>query len=334
MGRPWRPQSLVCGSCGYRFGGGSVAVYGFQSIRPLPAPFRALTVPWRLLRTVMGRRSATPNPALYLVAAAAGLAIGTGLALVFGWPWWSVVLACAIALAAASGVFLATAFGYSSGPPGHDLRGDLLRALSPKRAQARADRLEAELFAHPPFALYGLRAQWSGLRQIGGAGSSGPRPRGITSVELLHGDPGPYGERPSLRVRSSTNDDLAHHRRDLEWRLFDQVSRPPPDASGVEMHLWNERRVEERRRRPPPRWSSVRIPVDGEPVAFDLLTERNCWVAVGRAGDVTVDIVAVSWPLDGLGLVRVPDATAYVQGTRQLREQRIREHRERTDGPS
>jgi len=100
-----------------------------------------------------------------------------------------------------------------------------------------------------------------------------------------------------------------------------------PGLSPVEMMAWHELHVAGIRARLDPRWSRARILVDGIPEGFDLLVEEPCWTALATVGDVTVTILARSWRLDGLELVRVPDATAYVEGSRRHREERAREQR-------
>src|SRR5262245_56620545 len=191
-GPPFRPSSTVCASCGYRPSGMAFAVYGFSTLRRVPRPVRALTLPLRVARVLACRRMATPNPIMYVLGASVGAVVGVGLRFAFGWHWWSVAVAATVGVVVTWLVFMATALPRFGGSPHGSLWGDVVRTVSPRRAHQRAERSEAAMFACPPFALFGLPASWGGLRMAGGRSWSG-RGRAPSAIELLHGDPGPDG---------------------------------------------------------------------------------------------------------------------------------------------
>src|SRR6185437_14526084 len=108
--------------------------------------------------------------------------------------------------------------------------------------------------------------------------------RDVTRLELLHGDPGLLGEGPCLRVASSIGEDRLQSARRLAWGLWDERLRPPRDQPLEEHLVWHARAERERRARGEPRWTSVRIPVDGRAVRFDLLVDAPSWVARAELG--------------------------------------------------
>jgi hypothetical protein len=58
----------------------------------------------------------------------------------------------------------------------------------------------------------------------------------------------------------------------------------------------------------------VEIPVDGEPVAFEVLGDGRRWVAQGEQGDLVVTLEARDLPLAEVRLVRITDVEPYLAG--------------------
>ncbi len=58
----------------------------------------------------------------------------------------------------------------------------------------------------------------------------------------------------------------------------------------------------------------VEIPVDGEPVSFELLTDGWYWVAQSERGDLVVTLEARDFPLAQVQLVQVTNLEPYLAG--------------------
>ena len=183
------------------------------------------------------------------------------------------------------------------------------------RRERRWRRDMAGRFRAAPFPLYGLPASWTGPRHLGGEGSRQARgqPRVVTSLTLAHGDPA-AGHGPELRVEV----------------------RSDPDDPGVGPELRQALAVELRwaasleDREADPIWSAVPLPVDGQPVTFDLLAEGRHWVAMAELEGRVVVLQARDLAPERVELVRVTDVEPYVDGTERLEEARAR--RGRTGG--
>ncbi len=179
-------------------------------------------------------------------------------------------------------------------------------------------------FREPPFPLYGLAATWTGRRFMGGHGSDG---RHVTSLSLAHGDP--FDESGvEVRVECSIreHDSMEFLRREAFEGLARDARRPPTDATPDEFYAWAHRSEREIRELPDPVWGSTEIPVDGRPVSFDVLTEGPRWVAVARLEDSFVVLDARGLSLRDVNLVRIDDASTYIDGTRAMRAERLADH--------
>lgn len=259
-----------------------------------------------------------PNPLVYLMAAGVGLVLGIGLDLLLGWPWW------ATAAGVVAGVWLASMATALRGArwagPGEDLWTKFLLEVSPARSWARRERLEEQMWRSPPLRLYGLPPTWEGPRFLGGWGGHG---KGVTSLELLHGDLLDQGSR--LRVEVSV-DPYDVHPRSLAMSLWHEAERPPPASSGTESFAWREAREREIASRPDPEWRSVSIEVDGRGVEFQLLSEGFSWIAHAQVGEVRLILRARGFPVEAVELASVTDPGPYIEGSRRLRQERERQH--------
>ena len=159
----------------------------------------------------------------------------------------------------------------------------------------------AERFRAAPFPLYGLPASWTGPRHLGGMGSRQARgqPRVVTSLTLAHGDPA-AGHGPELRVEVRSDPDDPGAGPELRQAL------------AVDLR-WAAASLEDREA--DPIWSAVPIPVDGQPVTFDLLAEGRHWVAMAELEGRVVVLQARDLAPEQVELVRVTDVEPYVDGT-------------------
>jgi len=206
------------------------------------------------------------------------------------------------------------------------------RTPSPGEAKLRAhhERLMADPAAHfgeASFQPFGLDDQWTGLRSIGGSGTSDGA---ISSLTLTHGDP--YDETgPLVRVttvshrhvhgdpavdRAIERSLLVRQLVGFMWRTTGNIDpevraaafdpgRTPPDPTAP--------------------WEPVTIPIDGDPTGGHLLEQDNAWVALTERDGLLVAIEGQRWPRASLGLRTVdPDALQeYVQGSALIRNQRM-----------
>jgi hypothetical protein len=281
-----------------------------------------------VIQAVRGRRSATPNPAIYFVGAGTGIVVGLALTVALGWAWWSPAVAVLVGLAIVWLIFLSTAL-WGRGrayPPGYDLRGAVMQELAPKRAAARDDRLREKALRTLPFEPYGLPATWENERWAGGTSSEGSA---IVSAELGFGDQGLDGRGVHLRVETAVRRDDVRRSRTLHalaHSLWRSELAMPEGLRAEQAALWFHRRDRELAARPEPRWTPVVLRVDGRPVRFDVLAEGASWVARGTLADRVLTLRGRSWPLERVELVTVRDIEPYLAGWRRLTERRRGEH--------
>jgi hypothetical protein len=302
-GGRWRPPRQVCRRCGH------VTVAG--SVRYLARRAGWWRVPAGLVQVLRRRRSRVPSPAIYLLAAAVGTALGAGAQLLIGWPWWLVAVGV---LAAVWLGFAATALG--GGGPDRSLVSDLLMVTDPAAAMRRQHRVMAEQFRASPLPLYGLPAAWPGLRHLGGWGSRQARgePAVVTNLSLAHGDPlAAHGPQLLVEVRAEPGPGQAPEggpalrqrlAEELGWTVAaagDRPPEPPERDAGVA-------------------WTEATIAVDGRAARFDLLAEGRHWVAAGAVEGFLLVLQGRDLDAGEVELVRVTDVEPYVEGTRRLEE--------------
>jgi hypothetical protein len=309
FGGPWRRSRQVCRRCG------TAGSYG--SVRVLVADRRGRwSVPVELFRMLRRRRTMTPVPATYLVAAVVGAALGVAGQLVLGWAWW-LVAAGFVATVWAS--FLSTALWGGGGRP---LATEVERVVNPSRAMARERRQQVERFRAAPFPLYGLPLSWPGPRQLGGCEQHRSKGQAVTvALDLSHGDPR-ADQGPQLRVEVRDEHAGSRRRRGQAEELWWEAAA---SAHGVAGRLG---RVAAARRRPDPAWSQVTIPVDGRRVTFQWLGEGRHWVAQAELDDRTLTLRGRDLPVGSVELVQVADLEPYVEGQRRLERAWVRHYDE------
>lgn len=79
-------------------------------------------------------------------------------------------------------------------------------------------------------------------------------------------------------------------------------------------------------------WSDVEIVVDGSPRRFRLLERELAWIARGEIGDYEVRLEAREFPWTDLELMTVTDVEPYIEGSRRIREESARWHKEEGQG--
>jgi hypothetical protein len=182
-------------------------------------------------------------------------------------------------------------------------------------------------FRDASFKPFGLDSQWTGLRSIGGSGTSNEV---IRSLTLTHGDP--YDEsNPLVRVTTVSprhvhgdpTADRAIERSLLVRQLVGYLWRttgvidPEVRAAAFDPGLTPPD--------PTAPWEPVTIPIDGDPTNGHLLEQHDAWVALTERDGLLAAIEAQRWRRSGLGLQTV-DADAlqdYVQGSALIRSQRV-----------
>jgi hypothetical protein len=261
---------------------------------PSHAPLRPMTR-WRrvrlALRAIVRPRNAQLSWAAGRVLAGAILACGVIAQALSGWRWWIVVIVLTV-----GGEAAVVAAGLARAADREELVDELLQAISPGRGRARRVRRIAETLRAAPFAVYGLPPSWTGPRYLAGFGTSRPRrgPERATGVQLGHGDRhADHG--PLLVVGIDTEAWPRHGAADLAERLAHAQGAGSVAAPG-----------------PAPEVQRVAIPVDGQPVPFDLLADGRRWVAQGEVGDLAVTLEGRDLAPASLRLARAGDLAPYL----------------------
>jgi hypothetical protein len=269
---------------------------------------RAWTVPWRLMRALLDERSVMPVPRIYVITAAVGAAIGAVVTPTLGWPWWTVGVFAVAAVVVAWLLYLTTIF---TGPRrSRRLRPQILDIVHPRGAHTRHQRAMERLLRAVPFALFGV-ASWRGERMLGGHGTSDGA---LSSVDLCFGDPqDQVGS--VIRVESSLDRRVVPSTPHLGLgrRSFPV---PPEGLPAHEMAVWMQRREEELDARPTA-WTTVSVPVDGAPTAFDLARVGEEWIATAEAEGVWVTVFGQRADPAALRLERVRDIEPFLEGLRR-----------------
>ena len=253
---------------------------------------------------------------VYLLAATVGLLFGIVLEIASDTAWWLGPLGVI--------AFVWLLFLASARKNARSIGREFARMTAPQLAMRASEHAMEAAFRDPPFPLYGLAPAWVGRRFLGGTGSDG---RSLTSLSLAHGDP--YDEHGvELRVECSIReyDSIEFLRRQAFEELARSARRPPTGATPDEFFAWANRSEREIRDLPDPIWERLDVPVDGRPVAFDLLTEGRVWVAIARVENVFVFMEGRGLPPGDVALVRIADASPYIEGTRAMRTERQAAH--------
>jgi hypothetical protein len=189
--------------------------------------------------------------------------------------------------------------------------------LSQAREKAARDRRRMEArFRRAPFPLYGLPFSWEGGRFLGGAGWGGVRGRVRTHhLSLVHGVL-IEGEGPILVVETALPEEPGggDPLRILGEDLWRGRANDVPEAVELLRRRWPHPHVAELS--PLPSRTKHVISVEGRPEAFDVLSQPDRWVARARVEGFDVTLEGVTFPPEGVSLVRITDITPYILGTR------------------
>jgi hypothetical protein len=182
-----------------------------------------------------------------------------------------------------------------------------------RRAAARRERQARAAWLEPPFPIFGLSEEWSGLRTTGGWGGSY---RGIHTLALRHRDANVPPNR-SLIVESSIRqpflpDEEPATRWLVENRLWRSAFRPPRGLPPEGLVRWATELDAKLAARPDPEWQDAEVSVDGRRVPVRCVAEGSSWLAVGHVGGVTLTLEGTNFPLADVRLVRLTDARAYL----------------------
>jgi hypothetical protein len=179
-------------------------------------------------------------------------------------------------------------------------------------------------FTRAPFRPLALDHRWSGLRRFSGHGGSRDR---TTNLTLAFGEDARDLTQPEIRVETRVRgfdpiDDsamaakmdafmLAREQVDHLWRqtgvLRDDVRRSVFPSDGASTGD------------PTANWERASLAVDGDPVEFAVLTEREHWVAHAIIEEKVVGIEARHWKVDTTGLVTETNFAAYIEGSKEMR---------------
>lgn len=279
-------------------------------------------MPLRPFDVLRSERSLIPTPLLYLEVAAVGTVAGILLDLSIGWWWWPFPLG---SVAAAWLFFTSSAFW--GRPRSRSSRNSVLMAVAPRRAAKKMEHETENLFRAPPLPLYGLALSWKGYRFIGGHGESGEV---VTQMSLGHADRPPLEPGTSeLRVEVMPVPEYLPRRDELTfWLAHETATRPSAEAGPDDMARWHVETDREARALNEQPWRDVEVSVDGTMRPFSLLEREHAWVARGRIGDYEIRLQARKFPSTGLELTTVSDVEPYIEGSRRIREESARKHRE------
>lgn len=286
-GGPWRRARVVCGVCGAsRASGGdwSMVLTGARPSR-LTLPLRVVR---SMVRTVQGNRHVEPVPWIYLASALFGGVVVGALCR----PGHRLPAAAAGAAGGALTCWSGFASTASSTPGlADELVVAALQEVSPDRAAARRRARDVSLAETASFAVYGpvdgvgtedFRDRWLGLAWHG-------RPVLVTSVVLVHGDPGSLTS-PWVQVTSSVPGEWG-----TEW-----------DEDTVADVLRQRLLEDDPAAVPSPPWQDADLAVDARAVPARRIRHGRHWGAIAWVDKVQVVVEAHDLPV-GLRLQRMTD---------------------------
>ena len=175
-----------------------------------------------------------------------------------------------------------------------------------------------------PFA---LDHRWSGLRRLSGHGGSRDRTTGLT---LAFGEDGHATcNQPEMQVETTVprlrsgrrfghggKDGRVHVGAGSRWT----TSGDKPACYGTTFDsavLSVGRRTDRGSNRRT--GNACSLAVDGDPVEFAVLTEREHWVAHAIVDETVVGIQARNWKVDTTGLVTETNFAVYLEGSKEMR---------------
>ncbi|WP_341360910.1 hypothetical protein V5H98_07400 [Georgenia sp. M64] len=184
--------------------------------------------------------------------------------------------------------------------------------LSPDAVKALVSS-QIEQYEQLAGRIYGLSSTWTGFRYLGGFERTGTETHGRTirrdwSCTLGHID-GPYhlgaanngaGTQPYVSIITTTEPGQS-----LAWHLARSLriapGPPRPELLGTDQEA-----------------APVTIPVDGTDVTFTVLTRDHYFAAKVEVGEMRIVAIGAGMTLADIGLERVDDLTAYIDGFKHI----------------
>ena len=162
--------------------------------------------------------------------------------------------------------------------------------------------------------LLGLSQDWSGIRLIGGWGTSG---KAVNRLELAH-RPILDIESPELRVGVSRDRHATYdsEKRGIQFEIAAAKRRHAANSGEVQIPERDEELV-------PAAdlfWDKVMFSIEGEPVPFEVARWDQFWSAIGNWEGVVVTLRGMMFPTEALELARIEDVAPYLEGSRQMKE--------------
>jgi hypothetical protein len=192
--------------------------------------------------------------------------------------------------------------------------------LSDAREKAARDRRRMEArFRRAPFPLYGLPSSWEGGRFLGGGSWGGVRGRVRTrSLSLVHGVL-VEGEGPILVVETALPDEPGGGGplRILAEELWRGEANDVLEAVELLRRRWVAH-PHHAEFSPLPSRTEHDFSVEARPEAFDVLSQPSRWVARATVEGFDVTLEGVTFPPEGVSLVRITDLASYILGTRRF----------------
>ena len=160
--------------------------------------------------------------------------------------------------------------------------------------------------------LLGLAEGWSGIRLIGGWGTSG---KAVSRLELAH-RPFLDIESPELRVEVARGRHaIGESREGIQFEIAAAKRRQAAEGSReAELPEDDEELV--------PAgdlvWEKVTVHIEGEPVLFELTRWHQDWAAIGGWEGMVVTLRGRIFPPEDLELAAIGDVGPYLEGSKQM----------------
>lgn len=263
---------------------------------------RVLALPRRFFRTVRRHRGMEPVPLTYLMAAAAGVALGVIIDRFSAVRWW---LVAAGFVSVVWLFFMSTAFW----GPHRMRRRHIAGIVNSAHARSRERAALEKAIRAGELRVYAV-ATWNGPATLGGWGRGSGGWHGVT-LRFID----PADERTWVEVETRAGDGPARHSKELlAENLLSSISDPPTFGDIHQMRAWHVARRRERESLAQSlKWQPGRLRIDGVDVAAELVRFDDGTAAVAVHEGWYLEVLTRQVNPEEVEYIRTPTLQTYLK---------------------